>query len=149
MAPPMSRLRGTAIESAHQTDQDAVGSNRVFGWLMAVVAALVATWAWHHDHPTMPWAAGVALAFALLATLLPAWLLPFNRAWMALGHLLGRIVSPIIMALIYFGVVTPIALIARARGVDPMRRRFDPAAKSYWIAREPPGPDPKTMERQF
>ena len=145
----MSRRRGTAIESAHDGDRGGVGSNRVFGWLMAAVAALVTLWAWHHSHPAMPWAAGVSLLFALLASLAPTWLLPLNRAWMALGHLLGRIVSPIVMALIYFGVVTPIALLARARGVDPMRRRFDREAKSYWIAREPPGPDPKTMERQF
>ncbi len=145
----MNRRRGTAIESAQHADHMAVGSNRVFGWVMAAVAALIALWAWLHDHPALPWAAGVSLILALLATLAPAWLQPLNRAWMALGHLLGRIVSPIIMALIYFGVVTPIALIARARGVDPMRRRFDPAAPSYWIAREPPGPDPKTMERQY
>ncbi|MGE4071214.1 MAG: SxtJ family membrane protein [Lysobacterales bacterium] len=145
----MNRRRGTAIESAHDSDRAALGSNRVFGWLMAAVAALVTLWAWHHQHPTLPWALGASLILALLATVAPQLLQPLNRAWMALGHLLGRIVSPIIMALIYFGVVTPIALIARARGVDPMRRRFDPSAQSYWIAREPPGPDPKTMERQY
>ncbi|MBK8067640.1 MAG: hypothetical protein IPK27_08400 [Rhodanobacteraceae bacterium] len=111
-------------------------------------AALVAWWAWRQG----PWAPGwdwPAFCWRWLASLAPSLLAPLNRAWMALGHLLGRIISPIIMGLIFFGVVTPIAIVARLRGVDPMRRRFDPAARSYWIERDPPGPDPGTMERQF
>ena len=67
---------------------------------------------------------------------------------MLLGLTLGRIITPIIMGLIFFGVVTPIAVLARVRGADPLRRRFDPAAQSYWIVREPPGPAAGTMEKQ-
>lgn len=145
----MKRQRGTAIESAEDLDHGKLGSNRIFGGLMALIAALVAFWSWRHGHPALPWAAAIGIGFACCAGFAPAMLQPLHKAWMALGHLLGRIVSPIIMALIYFGVVTPIALIARARGVDPMRRKLDPTARTYWIERDPPGPDPKTMERQF
>ncbi len=116
---------------------------------MAAVAALVAAWAWHFEKPWLWWPVAVALGFAIAAALRPALLAPLNRLWMSLGHLLGRIVSPIIMGLIYFGVVTPIAYLARWRGVDPMKRRFDPKATTYWVEREPPGPDPGTMERQW
>ena len=147
----MKPRRGTAIESANDDDRGELGSNRVFGWLMAIVSALVAAFTWRHGYAGWLWITTtvIAIVFAITATLAPARLQPLNRFWMAFGHLLGRIVSPAIMALIYFGVVTPIALIARARGVDPMRRKYDPDAKSYWIERDPPGPDPMTMERQF
>ena len=141
--------RGTAIESATTGDTIVVGSHRVFGWVMAFVAALVAIWAWRHGQSWIWWPAGIGLGFATVATLRPALLNPLNRLWMALGHLLGRIVSPIVMGLIFFGVVTPIAMLARWRGVDPMKRRFDPQASTYWIERQPPGPDPATMERQW
>jgi len=141
--------RGTAIEPAPSHESIEVGSHRAFGWVMAAVAALVAAWAWHFDKPWFWWPVAVALGFAIAAVLQPAVLAPLNRLWMAFGHLLGRIVSPIIMGLIFFGVVTPIAILARWRGVDPMKRRFDPAAPTYWIERKPPGPDPATMERQW
>jgi hypothetical protein len=145
----MIKHRGTAIESASTHEAIVVGSHRAFGWVMAVVAALIAAWAWHFGKSWFAWPLAIGAAFAACATLRPALLAPLNRLWMALGHLLGRIVSPIVMGLIYFGVVTPIAIIARWRGVDPMKRRFDPAATSYWIERRPPGPDPATMERQW
>lgn len=144
----MSR-RGTVVDPAHAQERIVVGSDRVFGWVMAALAGLVALWAWRHCAAWWRASAAIAAAFAACAALAPALLAPLNRLWMALGHLLGRIVSPLVMGLIFFGVVTPIALIARMRGVDPMRRRFDPAAKSYWIERDPPGPDPATMDRQF
>lgn len=145
----MSKRRGTAIESASTHELIVVGSHRVFGWVMAAVAALVAVWAWRHGMRWVWWPVAIGLAFALAATLRPALLAPVNRLWMAFGHLLGRIVSPIIMSLIFFGVVTPIAILARWRGVDPMQRRFDPQATTYWIERLPSGPDPATMERQW
>lgn len=144
-----ARRRGTAIDPAHSDERVVVGSHRVFGWVMAAVAGLVALWAWRKSHGWYGWPTGIAIAFVLAAAIAPALLAPLNRAWMALGLLLGRIISPLVMGLIYFGVVTPIAVIARLRGVDPMRRRFDPGAKTYWIERDPPGPDPATMERQF
>jgi hypothetical protein len=145
-----ARRRGTAIESAEDRDLGATGSNRVFGWVMAAAAALLSLWCWRRGHTAaLPFAAATSVILALLAVLAPTLLQPLNRAWMAFGHVLGRIFSPIVMGLIFFGVVTPIAVIARWRGLDPMRRRFDPVAKSYWIERQPPGPDPATMERQF
>ena len=102
-----------------------------------------------HDSAWAKWLMLAGLMLALAGEFAPFLLLPLNRLWMALGHLLGRIVSPIVMGLIFFGVVTPIAMLARWRGVDPMKRRFDPQASTYWIERQPPGPDPATMERQW
>jgi hypothetical protein len=59
------------------------------------------------------------------------------------------LVVPIIMRLLFFGVVTPIGLAMRLTGRDPLRRRHDPSASSYWIVRRPPGPSSVSMRRQF
>lgn len=115
---------------------------------MAVVLLVFAGMAYAHDNLLYAPLSATAGVFALLAVLAPHWLAPLNRGWLALGLLLGRVLTPVIMGLIYFGLVTPLAILARWRGVDPMRRRFDAAAQSYWIRRDPPGPDPATMERQ-
>jgi hypothetical protein len=56
---------------------------------------------------------------------------------------------PIVMRLLFFGVVTPIGVAMRLAGRDPLRRRHDPSASSYWILRRPPGPSPVSMRRQF
>lgn len=127
----------------------APASARAFGWVMAVALLLGSALAFYKGHGSYRWWAIAALLFALLAQWSPKLLEPLNRLWMALGLLLGRIMTPIVMGLIYFGVITPIAVLARWRGVDPLRRNFDRAAKTYWIERDPPGPDPTTMERQY
>jgi len=144
----MSTRKGTAIDAAFESTAEH-GSPRAFGYLIGVVLFVLAAFAYaHHSRWTLAFViAGCSLA--LIGRFFPRLLAPFNRLWMGLGHVLGRIVSPIVMGLIYFGVVTPIALLARWRGADPMRRHFDPQASTYWIEREPPGPDPSTMERQF
>ena len=53
------------------------------------------------------------------------------------------------MGLLFYVTVTPIGLIMRATGKDPLRLKFDPSARSYWIERTPPGPDPRSMKHQF
>jgi len=68
---------------------------------------------------------------------------------MKLGDILHRIASPIALAILFYGVVTPTGLLMRLFGKDPLRLRFDREAKSYWIAREPPGPAPESLKDQF
>ncbi len=142
------RRSGTAIEAAIDTPA-AASSARAFGWLMAGVAALVGLWALWKGKAWMPWPFAIAFAFTLITLLELSVLHTLNRWWMALALLLGRIVTPLVMGLIYFGLVTPLGLLMRLSGKDPMLRRFDSAASTYWIEREPKGPDPATMERQF
>ncbi|MEM9315274.1 MAG: SxtJ family membrane protein, partial [Pseudomonadota bacterium] len=88
-------------------------------------------------------------AFALVALVLPRALAPLNRGWHAFGLFLGRIVAPLIMGLIFFAVVTPIGLARRALGKRSLDDRFDAEAASYWVDREPPGPEPEQLPRQF
>ena len=118
-------------------------SNRSFGWLFTGVLLVVG--AWH----TQPWLIGLAALFAAVTAVRQQWLTPLNRAWMKLGELLGRVLSPIILGVIFFAVFTPVGLVMRFMGRDAMKRRWEPAAPSYWVKRDPPGPPEDSFEDMF
>jgi hypothetical protein len=124
-------------------------SDRSFGLVFAAVFALSGCWPLLHGRPPRWWALGIAIAFLLAAFLRPQILDPLNRAWLALGLLLHKVVSPLVMGAIFFLCVTPTAWIMRLRGKDvlSLSRRSD--LSSYWIVRERQPPDPDTMKRQF
>jgi predicted membrane metal-binding protein len=124
-------------------------SDRSFGLLFTVVSGLLGAWMLWKDNRFAGVAFGIAALFLLAALAYPRILRPLNVAWMHLGLLLNRVVSPIVMGVIYFGLVTPIATVMRLRGRDVLLRRFDPELGSYWIERDPPGPDGSSFPRQF
>ena len=124
-------------------------SERGFGVVFAIVFVAVGLFPLLGGGPPRGWAFGVAGAFLAVALVRPALLAPFNRAWFKLGLLLQRVVNPLVMAVIYFGVVTPTGLVMRALGKDPLRLKYDPDAQSYWIHRDPPGPERESMKNQF
>jgi hypothetical protein len=126
------------------------GSNRSFGLLFAAIFALIGCWPllWGSGAPRV-WALFGSALFLAAALCVPSILQPLKRWWMRLALLLSRIVTPIVMGFLFVVGVWPTALFVRALGKDPMRLRRSPEAKTYWIARNPPGPDPKTMRNQF
>jgi hypothetical protein len=126
-------------------------SDRAFGLVMAVFFAIVAIIPLlHQSHTSVRWwALGVVAVFLALALLWPAALRPLNRLWLRLGLLISRIVSPIVLAMLFYATVTPVGLLMRAVGKDPLRLRRNAAVASYWIPREPPGPAPDSMKNQF
>ncbi len=136
-------------EDLSRKDDVKAGSERAFGIVFAVVFAIVAAFPLFDGAAPRWWAAGVAAAFLLLALAAPGALKPLNRVWFLFGMLLHKVVNPIIMGLLFYVTVTPIALIMRMLGKNPLSLEFDPDAKSYWIERDPPGPEPETMRRQF
>jgi hypothetical protein len=124
-------------------------SNRSFGTLFVVVFAILGGFSWWNSGTLYPyWLAlsGLTGAVTLLA---PDWLTALNRAWMKLAQILNMIVSPIVLGVIFFVVMLPFGLVMRIRGRDPLRRRYEAAAPSYWIPREPPGPPPESLRNQF
>ena len=123
--------------------------DRSFGIVFAVVFVIIALWPLADDGVVHIWSMILAMLLLAIAIIRPALLAPLNRVWTAFGTVLHRITNPLIMGIIFLGAVTPTALIIRALGKDPLRRRFDRNAKSYWIDREPPGPEPASMKRQF
>jgi hypothetical protein len=68
---------------------------------------------------------------------------------MAFGEVLHRVVSPLVLGVIFFAVFTPFGLVMRWSGRDSMKRRCEPQARSYWIRRDPPGPPPESLRDQF
>ena len=126
-----------------------VGSERSFGIVFAVVFLLVALLPLLKLQRPHYWPLAAAAAFLACALLAPHLLRPLNLVWFRFGLLLHRVVSPVILGLLFYLTVTPIALIYRLRGKDPLRLALDRQSSSYWIHREPPGPDPETMRRQF
>lgn len=141
--------KGTLADLTAHASGPERGSDRAFGIVFAVVFAVIAAWPLLKDGSVRLWSAGVAGGFLVLALAIPKVLAPLNRLWMAFGLLLGRIVSPIVLFLVYVIAVVPTGLIMRLSGKDPLNRRFDAAAKSYWILRVPPGKPDGTMTRQF
>jgi hypothetical protein len=125
------------------------GSDRSFGLTMAGFFALLGLLPAFHLHtPHWWWLAG-AMAMLLLALVMPAVLHPFNVIWLRFGLYLHKVVTPIVMAFLFYSTVTPVGLLMRLFGKRPLPLRPDPNAVSYWIARNPPGPAPETMKHQF
>jgi hypothetical protein len=124
-------------------------SDRNFGLVFAVFFALVGLWPLHaRGHARVP-ALVVAAVFLVVALVRPVWLGPLNKAWAFLGLLLGRIVNPIVTAVLFYLIFTPMGFMSRLLGKDPLRLKRAPGAASYWIIRNPPGPQPETMSKQF
>jgi saxitoxin biosynthesis operon SxtJ-like protein len=131
-------------------EQDVEGStDRVFGVVFAVAFLLIASWPLFYGGQLRWWACFVGAAFALVALAKPAVLRGPNRLWMKFGILLGRVVSPVALGILFYAVLTPVGVMMRLTGKDPLRRSRDPGATSYWLPRRPPGPPPDSMTNQF
>ena len=123
-----------------------MGANRRFGLVLVAVCALVYGYGYWHGTPRLAWLTA-ALVLAAITLAMPRVLQPLLNVWMKIGGLLHVIVSPILLVLFYFGAVLPIGLVLRLLGKDLLRlKRSD---TSYWIERQPPGPQPKTMTEVY
>jgi len=124
-------------------------SERSFGIVFAAAFAVIGLWPLMGSGTPRYWALTAAAIFLVLAFVWTAPLGPLNRLWARLGFLLHTVMNPLVMGLLFFGTVLPIGLMLRLAGKDLLNLRRDPAAGSYWIKRDPPGPKPETMIHQF
>mgnify|MGYP001470984781 CR=1 FL=1 len=122
-----------------------ISSNRSFGILFCIVFAIIAVWPIFNDGSLRIWPIPISLIFLTLGLLNSKLLNPLNLAWIKFGELLGKIIAPIIMAIIYFIIVTPIGLFMRLIGKDLLNIKFT-KDNSYWIKREK---NIGSMKRQF
>jgi hypothetical protein len=124
-------------------------SDRRFGALFAVLFALLGLAPLLHHRPVRWWSLAAAVLFCLAGLAAPKLLAPVNRLWFRFGLVLHRIVSPLMMAVIFYGVITPVGLVFRLTGKDPLRLRRDRASATYWIPREPRGPAPEGFPHMY
>ena len=124
---------------------DKISSNRSFGILFCIVFAIVALWPVMSGGSLRIWPIPISLIFLVLGLLNSKLLNPLNFAWVKFGELLGRIIAPIVMAIIYFMIVTPIGLFMRLIGKDFLNTKFS-NDNSYWIKRQK---NIGSMKRQF
>ena len=128
-----------------QTNDIRLGSNRSFGLVFFVVFLLISFYPLLNDENIRVWSLITSLIFLILGLLNSNLLLPLNKIWFKFGLLLGRVVSPLIMSIIFFLVVTPTAYIMRIVGKDLLNLKFN-TNQSYWIEKK--GPKSK-MKNQF
>ena len=123
-----------------------IGSNRSFGIIFSIFLLIVGLWPLLNENEPRIWALIISLIFLILGLLNSVLLGPLNRLWIKFGELLGRIISPIVMGIVYFFVVTPIGLVMRFFfRKDLLNLKFSKKS-TYWIKREKNiGP----MKRQF
>ena len=126
-------------------DDIKVGSNKSFGIVFFVVFLLISLYPLLNNENIRFWSLIISIIFLVLGILNSSLLSPLNKLWFKFGVLLGKIISPIIMGIIYFLVVTPIGLIMKLLGKDVLNLKYHDY-KSYWI--EKTGPKSK-MKNQF
>ena len=122
-----------------------IGSNKSFGIVFFIVFLLIAIYPLINNGELRIWSLNIAIIFLILGLINSKVLTPLNKLWIKFGLLLGKVISPLIMGIIFFLVVTPTALIMRIIGKDLLNLKFN-NKNSYWI--EKTGPKSK-MKNQF
>ena len=113
-------------------------SNKKFGFFFTLIFAAVS--AYFYNSENMTWSlvfVAISFIFLLITMISDSLLLPLNKLWMRFGFLLGIIISPLVLGLIFFGLFTPIATLMRLSGRDQLRLKFYNKS-SHWILRSDP-----------
>ena len=123
-----------------------ISSNRSFGLLFFIVFLAISLWPLKSQEDLRLWAFILALIFFVLGILNSKFLTPLNKLWIRFGFFLGAIVSPIVMGIVYFLVVTPTGLFMRLLGKDLLKTNKEKNASTYWMKRDK---QDSTMKKQF
>ena len=136
-------------ENLNREEEIKVSSDQSFGIVFTLVFLAVGVWV-VSEGQSKGWIFFVsAVLFFVVAIARPSILGPLNRAWAKFGLLLGQVFNPLLLGVIFFLVVTPIAVVLRLWGKDSLHLKSKPALKSYWIDRSPVGPKFGSMAKQF
>ena len=158
----MAATKGAIHADLTRKDEIEGPSDRKFGFQVGAILSVLATallcwYRYKHGSWTSPsgwgpwpwWMLGIGIVLVLGAAVAPGALRPLNKAWMGLAMVMFVIVNPVVMFVLWALVMTPMGWLVRLAGKDLLRMKLDPAAKSYWIMRDPPGPKPASMKNQF
>jgi len=141
--------RNANFHESFRREEAIRGSERSFGFIIAAALVVIALVPLIRGRDPRWFLLPIAAVFFILAQVAPRLLRPVNEAWHRFGLLLQKVVNPVIMGAIFAIGIIPTGIMLRLTGKDPMRRKFDPQAETYWILRNPPGPPPATMKNQF
>ena len=139
----------STIEPHHSHDEIAKSSERSFGIVFSLLFLIIGLFPLLSGNNIRLWSLIVAVAFFVVALGFPRILCPLNALWFKFGILLGKIMSPIILGLVFLISIVPIGLIMRGLGKDILNIRLDKTKESYWIDRTPSGPKKESMKNQF
>ena len=123
-----------------------ISSNRSFGLVFFFVFLIITFWPLIDEGQIRIWSIAIAIVFLILALMNSKLLTPLNKLWFKFGMVLGAIVAPIVMGIVFFLVVTPIGLVMKIMGKDLLNKKYDKKKRTYWIKREI---SIGTMKRQF
>ena len=123
-----------------------ISSNRSFGLVFFVIFLIVALWPLKSGEDIRLWSLVLSIIFFILGIFNSKLLTPLNKLWFKFGILLGSIVSPLIMGIVYFLVVTPIGILMRILGKDLLKTSKVKNTSTYWIKRDK---QLSTMKKQF
>lgn len=123
---------------------------RQFSLLAGVFFTLLAGWlAWRHHATVLPLCLlALAVAVGVIGLLRPSWIRWFYVTWMVLVFPVGWLVSHLLLAIVFYLVITPTGLVLRLFGYDPMQRKREPQAETYWTPRTPPD-DHRSYFKQY
>lgn len=138
--------RSTIMSEFDQNIEIEIGSERNFGLIFALVFTIIGIYPLLAGGAMRTWALIAATVFLILSLLAPRLLEVPNRLWHKFGLLLGAIVAPIAMGLVYYSTVVPLGLLLRFLGRDLLRQKLDSDDQTYWIEREEPA---GSMKNQF
>ena len=120
---------------------------RSFGLWVGLVVALLGAWLLWQGHSFI-WLT-VGLLLILLGWIVPRWLKPLYIPWMGLAIVLGFVMTRVLLTVLFFLVITPVGLIMRWTGRDPLNRKPDPSVTSYWTPKPPHADLKKHLERFY
>ena len=129
-----------------KNDKIKKGTNKSFGLVFFTVFLIIGLWPLLNENTPRIWSIIISLAFLILGLLNSKILTPLNTIWFKFGELLGFLVSPVVMALIFFLVVTPTGIMMKLFKKDLLNKRFNKSIKSYWLKKEKAE---STMKQQF
>ncbi|MEN8189593.1 MAG: SxtJ family membrane protein [Thermodesulfobacteriota bacterium] len=123
-----------------------IGTEKNFGLVFSAVFAIIALYPLLGGGALRVWAIIISVVFLIVTFVAPSLLKLPNKLWHKFGLLLGAIIAPVAMGVVYFLTIAPIGILLRLSGKDLLRQKPDPNADSYWIEREEPV---GTMKNQF
>ena len=121
-------------------------SNKSFGLLFFIVFLIIGLWPLKNGESLNYYFIIASVVFLILGLLNSKLLSPLNKSWIKLGEILGIIIAPIVMALVYFVILTPISIIVRVFGKDLLGLKFLKEKETYWIKRKK---NLGSMKKQF